>query len=224
MTGTARAIVSLPPPPALAARLFARLGRLAVPAVFLGVWQFASTTLLDDTTRVLLPPPTAVAAAAWELTVNGQLLHHLADSLRREFVAFLWALVAVPLGVAMGWWKLVNDQLDPLIEMLRPIPPLAWIPLSILWFGVGDTQNQFIIFLGIFFPILLNTIAGVRGVSRISCARRAAWAAAKARCCAASLCSPPCRRSSPASASASGSAGWRWSRPSSSAPTPASAF
>jgi len=164
VTGTARAIVSLPPPPALAARLFARLGRLAVPAVFLGVWQFASTTLLDDTTRVLLPPPTAVAAAAWELTVNGQLLHHLADSLRREFVAFLWALVAVPLGVAMGWWKLVNDQLDPLIEMLRPIPPLAWIPLSILWFGVGDTQNQFIIFLGIFFPILLNTIAGVRGV------------------------------------------------------------
>jgi ABC-type nitrate/sulfonate/bicarbonate transport system permease component len=84
--------------------------------------------------------------------------------LRREFTSFLWALIAIPLGVAMGWWKRVHDQLDPLVEMLRPIPPLAWIPLSILWFGVGDTQNQFIILLGIFFPILLNTITGVKSV------------------------------------------------------------
>jgi ABC-type nitrate/sulfonate/bicarbonate transport system permease component len=57
-----------------------------------------------------------------------------------------------------------DQQVDSLVEVLRPIPPLAWIPLSILWFGVGDTQNEFIIFLGIFFPILLNTVAGVRGV------------------------------------------------------------
>jgi len=64
----------------------------------------------------------------------------------------------------MGWSKVVHDQVDPVIEMLRPVPPLAWIPLSILWFGIGDTQNQFIIFLGIFFPILLNTIAGVANV------------------------------------------------------------
>src|SRR5690606_25857422 len=82
----------------------------------------------------------------------------------REFVAFLWALSAVPLGVAMGWWKGFRDQVGALVEVLRPIPPLAWIPLSILWFGVGDLQNQFIIFLGIFFPILLNTISGVKGV------------------------------------------------------------
>ena len=64
----------------------------------------------------------------------------------------------------MGWSKTINDQVDPLIEVLRPVPPLAWIPLSILWFGIGDIQNQFIIFLGMFFPILLNTIAGVKNI------------------------------------------------------------
>ena len=52
----------------------------------------------------------------------------------------------------MGCFKWVNEQVDPIIEILRPIPPIAWIPLSILWFGVGNTQNQFIIFLGIFLP------------------------------------------------------------------------
>jgi NitT/TauT family transport system permease protein/taurine transport system permease protein len=64
----------------------------------------------------------------------------------------------------MGWSKVVNEQVDPLVEVLRPVPPLAWIPLSILWFGIGDVQNQFIIFLGIFFPVLLNTIMGVRNI------------------------------------------------------------
>ena len=159
-----RPVVSLPAPPGAGALAWSRLSRLTVPVALLLVWQAISMFVLDDTTRVLLPPPTAVAKAAWELTVSGELPRHLRDSLRREFIAFAWALSAIPVGIAMGWWKRVHDQLDPLVEMLRPIPPLAWIPLSILWFGVGDTQNQFIIFLGIFFPILLNTIAGVRSV------------------------------------------------------------
>ena len=159
-----RPVVSLPAPPGAGALAWSRFGRLTVPATLLLAWQAISMFVLDDITRTLLPPPTAVAKAAWELIVSGELLRHLRDSLRREFIAFAWALTAIPVGVAMGWWKRVHDQLDPLVEMLRPIPPLAWIPLSILWFGVGDTQNQFIIFLGIFFPILLNTIAGVRSV------------------------------------------------------------
>ncbi len=161
---TARPVVSLPPARGWAGRQRARLARLAVPAVLLLLWQLISMFWLDEMTRALLPPPTAVAAAAWELVRSGELMRHLFDSLRREAIAFVWALSAVPLGIAMGWWTRVNDQLDPLLEILRPIPPLAWIPLSILWFGIGDTQNQFIIFLGIFFPILLNTITGVRGV------------------------------------------------------------
>ena len=159
-----RPVVSLPAPRGLAARVSARLSRIAVPVVLLLIWQTVSVFMLDDTTRVLLPPPTAVAVAAWQLAISGELFRNLYDSLHRELVAFIWALTAIPVGIAMGWWTRINNQLDPLVEILRPIPPLAWIPLSILWFGVGDTQNEFIIFLGIFFPILLNTISGVKGV------------------------------------------------------------
>lgn len=162
--GSVRPVVTLPAPRGFAARCWDRLSRLTVPTVLLLLWQAVSVWVLNDSTRALLPPPTDVAAAAWQLAVSGELLRHLYDSLRREFVAFLWALTAIALGIAMGWWGRVNRQLDPLVEILRPIPPLAWIPLSILWFGVGDTQNEFIIFLGIFFPILLNTISGVKGV------------------------------------------------------------
>jgi len=159
-----RPTVTLPLPPGVGAVMLARLRRLALPILLVAAWQIVSKLVLDDTTRALLPAPTVVAVAAWELVSSGELFRHLADSLRREFIAFSWSLVAIPVGVAMGWWKSVNEQLDSLVEILRPIPPLAWIPLSILWFGIGDIQNQFIIFLGIFFPILLNTITGVKGV------------------------------------------------------------
>ena len=141
-----------------------RVGHLGLLAAVVLLWWLGSTYLLDKTTRALLPPPQDVAIAAWELARSGELWKHLKDSLKRELVAFLWATLSIPLGIAMGWWKAVEDQVDPIVEVLRPVPPLAWIPLSILWFGVGDTQNQFIIFLGCFFPILLNTIAGVKGV------------------------------------------------------------
>jgi len=150
--------------PGLARRLARKARSLAFLVFLLALWQYASTSLLDETTRTLLPPPTQVVSAAWELIVSGDLFRHLVDSLRREFMAFIFALIAVPLGIAISWWALVEEQLDPVMELLRPIPPLAWIPLSILWFGIGDTQNEFIIFLGIFFPILLNTISGVKGV------------------------------------------------------------
>jgi ABC-type nitrate/sulfonate/bicarbonate transport system permease component len=142
----------------------ARLRSLALLAVLIAAWWYVSTQILDRTTRALLPPPQAIVTAAWELVRTGDLWRHLRDSLTREIVAFLWALSAVPLGIAMGWWKRVEAQVDPIVEMLRPVPPLAWIPLSILWFGVGDTQNEFIIFLGCFFPILVNTVAGVKGI------------------------------------------------------------
>jgi ABC-type nitrate/sulfonate/bicarbonate transport system permease component len=144
--------------------LLKKIRRLALLAVLLGAWQYVSVAVLDDTTRTLLPPPSAVLSAAWQLIASGELLHNLIDSVRCELVAFLWALTAVPLGIAMSWWPVVEEQCDPIVEILRPVPPLAWIPLSILWFGIGNTQNEFIIFLGIFFPILLNTITGVKSV------------------------------------------------------------
>ncbi len=120
-------------------RIASRLRRLAFLIVLLAFWQLASTYLLNGTTRTLLPPPSAMFAAAWELLNSGELLRNLHDSLMREAVAFLWACVAIPIGIAMSWWRIVEEQLDPVMEILRPVPPLAWIPLSILWFGIGDT-------------------------------------------------------------------------------------
>ena len=142
----------------------ARLRHLGLLVAMLGAWWYVSTHVLDKTTRALLPPPQAIVTAAWELFDSGDLWRHLRDSLKRELVAFAWSCLSIPLGIAMGWWKSVEEQVDPLVEVLRPVPPLAWIPLSILWFGIGDVQNEFIIFLGCFFPILVNTVAAVKGV------------------------------------------------------------
>ena len=145
----------------------ARLGHCLLLAFLLGVWELISGVWLPTIDRnlvTLMPPPSAVGLAAWELIANGDLPTHLWASLKRELMAFSFALTAIPLGIAMGWWRGVREQVDPVIEILRPIPPIAWIPLSLLWFGIGDAQNQFIIFLGIFFPVLINTIAGVKNI------------------------------------------------------------
>jgi NitT/TauT family transport system permease protein/taurine transport system permease protein len=138
--------------------------------VLLLAWQFASKVWIpsiDPNMAVLMPAPSTIAVTAAGMIVSGELLYHLLASLKREAVAFLFATSAIPLGIAMGWWRLVYNQVNPIMEILRPIPPFAWIPLSILWFGIGDEQNQFIIFLGIFFPILVNTIVGVKNIDPI---------------------------------------------------------
>jgi NitT/TauT family transport system permease protein/taurine transport system permease protein len=160
--------------PSLAARLRMRLleAGAALPNLILLVvvillWQFASKIWLpriDPHMSVLMPAPTTIAMTAVGMIASGELFYHLVDSLKREATAFLFAAIAIPLGVAMGWWRLVYNQVNPIMEILRPIPPLAWIPLSILWFGIGDEQNEFIIFLGMFFPILINTIVGVKNI------------------------------------------------------------
>ena len=157
----------IPPPPPAWRRLAGRLVHLWLLAVFLVVWQLVSTlgVRINPQLDVMLPPPTAVFWAAQELIARGALFTHIADSLRRVLVAVgVGALLGVPLGLAMGWSKGLRDAVDPLLEFIRPIPPLAWIPLSILWFGIGDTQNEFIIFLAAFFPIVLNSMAGARDV------------------------------------------------------------
>ncbi|MCU0968154.1 MAG: ABC transporter permease [Rubrivivax sp.] len=146
---------------------FHRVARFLGLGAFFALWQIVSVVVLpriDANLVTLMPPPTEVLRAAWELLQSGELLRHFWASLKREAVAFAYALVAIPLGVAMGWSRTMQSLLEPVFEMLRPIPPIAWIPLAILWFGISDLQNQFIIFLGIFFPLLINTIAGVKNV------------------------------------------------------------
>ena len=116
------------------------LTRWTTMVVLFLVWEWAARIWLPKSQPdlvTLMPAPSAVLAAGQELLASGDLLHHLWASLKRELTAFSFALVALPLGIAMGWWPRVNRQLDPVIEILRPIPPIAWIPLSLLWLGIG---------------------------------------------------------------------------------------
>jgi len=148
-------------------RLFSALPNLGLLIFLIAAWQFASAVWIpsiDPHMAVLMPAPTSIAKTAAAMIASGELFYHLLASLKREAVAFLLSAIAIPLGIAMGWWRPVYNQVQPIMEILRPIPPLAWIPLSILWFGIGDEQNEFIIFLGMFFPILVNTIVGVKNI------------------------------------------------------------
>jgi len=146
-------------------RTIAKISRFWLLAVFIVAWQLVSTygQRINPQLDVMLPPPTAVLSAAQDLMARHVLMTHILDSLRRVLVAVgVAALLGVPLGLAMGWFDRFRAAVDPLIEFIRPIPPLAWIPLSILWFGIGDAQIEYIIFLAAFFPIVLNSMAGAR--------------------------------------------------------------
>jgi ABC-type nitrate/sulfonate/bicarbonate transport system permease component len=135
-------------------------------AIVVGVWEFLSAT--GRVNALLLPTPVAVFQAAVTLTQNGTLPIDTGVSLGRVLVGFLAALVvAVPLGVLMGLWRVVSDAVNPLVEVLRPVPPIAIIPIAMLWFGIGESSKIFLIAYGAFFPILLNTIAGFRAIDPI---------------------------------------------------------
>ena len=126
------------------------------------------------TESVIFPTPLQVVTGAWELVQDGTLFEHIGASLMRVAVGFLLAVViAVPLGLWMGWVKGAYLTLNPLFQMLRPISPIAWIPIAILWFGVGNLSPIFLIFLSSVFPMIVQTVVGVHTIER-----RFLWAAA----------------------------------------------
>ena len=163
-----RLAISMVPPPLPAwRRLLAQVQRFWLLVAFLVIWQLISVFGLrfNPQLDVMLPPPTAVFSAVVDLMHRGVLATHVLDSLKRVLLAVGTAsLIGIPLGLAMGWFPRFRGAVDPLLEFIRPIPPLAWIPLSILWFGIGDTQIVYIIFLAAFFPIVLNSMAGARDI------------------------------------------------------------
>jgi NitT/TauT family transport system permease protein len=131
------------------------------------LWQLASTarwnTLVIDFANV--PRPTAVLASTWELLHSPKLVHHVQNSVMRVFAGFAAAtVVGVGLGLAVGRWRWVKDVAMPPLEVLRPIPAVAWIPLAILMFPSSELSMIFITFTGALFPILLSTIHGVEGL------------------------------------------------------------
>ena len=116
---------------------------------------------------VLMPSPARLVDAIVELLRDGSLLIHLTASLERVFTGFvLAALCGLAFGVLTGWWRPASDFLKPIIESLRPIPPIAWTPLAILWFGIGNAPSYFLVFIGAVFPVFVATYSAVRNIER----------------------------------------------------------
>lgn len=118
--------------------------------------------------RTLFPSPTMAFAEAAERLSVGTVAEHTLWSLYRIVVGFsLGALAGTVVGIAAGWYRGIGLVLRPVIELLRPIPPLAWIPLAIIWFGLGEPSKFFIIFLGAFFPVVTAAYQGITSVDPV---------------------------------------------------------
>lgn len=127
------------------------------------VWEAAPRLGLVDIT--FFPPVSEIAAAWWQLLLSGDLAEHTAASLSRSLGGFTLAiLLAIPLGLAIGWWKPVSEYLNPLLELLRNTAALAILPVFILLLGLGETSKIAIVLYACAFPLLLNTISGVKNV------------------------------------------------------------
>jgi len=136
---------------------------LAVIGGVIVVWW----AVVTHTQSAIFPTPWQVLAGAWELAQDGSLWEHIGSSLFRVGSGFgLALLLAVPLGLWMGWVAGAYRTFNPIFQMLRPISPIAWIPLAILWFGVGDLSPIFLIFIASVFPMIVQTTAGVHTIER----------------------------------------------------------
>jgi NitT/TauT family transport system permease protein len=123
---------------------------------------------LGGLSRQVLPGPRTVLAGMWELIVDGTLVRHTVASLFRVTAGFYLAmLLGIPTGILIGRLALLNRFVNPVIQFLRPISPLAWIPLAMLWFGIGDKPAVFLIFLSSYFPLVVSTAIAVRSINPI---------------------------------------------------------
>lgn len=140
------------------------LGALGI-GTLLALWEAVGRFGVINT--FLMPIPSDLVVAAEEMLADGSLLRHTAASIDRVLVGFaLASVVGLGLGVALGRIPLLSDLLRPIVEVFRPIPPIAWTPLAILWFGVGDAPSYFLVFIGAVFPVFVNTFAAVRNIDR----------------------------------------------------------
>ncbi|MCQ9423050.1 taurine ABC transporter permease TauC [Pseudomonas sp. LJDD11] len=156
-------------PPRARARLGIRtISALTFSALLALWWAVTAAQLIEP---LFLPSPAAVLQKAWLLATEGYmestLWQHLGASLQRIGLALVAAVVfAIPVGIAIGHNRVAQGILDPLIEFYRPIPPLAYLPLIVIWFGIGEFSKVLLIYLAIFAPIAIATATGVRNVDQ----------------------------------------------------------
>ena len=141
--------------------------------IFLGIWEIiARLDLMPG--QFFFPPFSAVITEFWYLTASGVLGRNFLSSLIRVLIGFSAGSIAgLFVGIIMGWNHVANKALNPIISLIYPIPPLGWLPLLMLWFGIGEILPIAIIFICSFFPILYNTVTGIKNVNKnyISAAR-----------------------------------------------------
>src|SRR6202158_2253193 len=150
------------------------LERWIVPVLILVGWEIFSRS--GALPAALLPAPTTVLRSwsDWVFatdgntqTYSGSWIFDTAASITRVMAGFgIATVLAVSLGVAIGWSRRIETIIEPTLQVLRPIPPVSWIPLAIIWFGIANKPAIFLVFLGAFFPILMNTIHGVKATDR----------------------------------------------------------
>ncbi len=138
---------------------------LIVPAILVILWELLSR--IGVLPSNLLPAPSAVIATLLNLALNGELFRHISVTLYRVFLGFIiGSICATLLGSLTGYSRTINQFLDPLLQALRNIPSLAWVPLFILWMGIYETSKVVLIAVGVFFPVYLNLMSGIQGVDR----------------------------------------------------------
>jgi len=158
-----------------------RIGRwltyVAVPLVALAAWEIAAIAL-SKSLGPFFPRLTTVAMSLFDMATgatggtaiySGKLWIAIWESMRRVFIGFAIAcLLGIPLGILVGWFLPFRRAADPFLQMIRPIPVTAWVPISMLWFGIGDKAAVYLIVLAAFFPVYINTMQGVRYVDRVT--------------------------------------------------------
>ncbi len=138
---------------------------LKVLGVLAFVTAWSVSTEFGYIPAIFLPSPTSVAIEAQKLVESGELWIAIAASSQRVFLGFaLASIVAIPLGILMGVWKPAKAVIDPLISLLRPLPSITWIPMTMLWLGIGESQKIAIVFIGSWIYILLYTVESTKRV------------------------------------------------------------
>jgi len=150
-----------------------RVKQLLLPVLVLGSLVALWWALVIASHSAIFPTPWQVVRGVVELIADGTLWQHIAASLMRVATGFTLAVaVALPLGLWLGWVRGAFTTFNPLLQILRPISPIAWIPIAILWFGVGNAAPIYLIFISSVFPMTVQTAAGVHTIEK-----RYLWAA-----------------------------------------------